>query len=97
MVAGSSPAAPTVRQPMENKMKHNEVSLSRSDEYKRLSKSGWTLRSIWIGKSAWLDYEGIQFKRSQKIIVINGEVLYDWPEIVPEGVKKKIDKILLGE
>ena len=67
-------------------------------QQKRLTKSGWTAR--WDGArkpitSIYLDYEGLEFKRSQSIIRYStGQYGYDWPEIVPASVKAKVEALL---
>ena len=65
----------------------------------RLSKSGWVAKVSDSGQSAWLDYEGEVFKRSCHVIRYDdGTFGYDWPGVVPRGVKVKIEKLLsVGE
>lgn len=68
-----------------------------NDEIK-ISKSGWTLKNIKFGNFATLVYRGIKFRPGQHLFVVTGRgIVYTRPDIVPEGVKRKIDKILLGE
>lgn len=68
-----------------------------SEEQIRLSKSGWTASEVSI-KGVTLTYEGIAHRPSQRIIRYDtGDIGYDWPEIVPESVKVKIQNILEAE
>lgn len=63
-----------------------------SKHERRLTKSGWFAR--WDGTSTstiYLDYEGVRFIRSQSVIRYGaGKYGYDWPELVPKSVRKKV-------
>lgn len=63
---------------------------------KQLTRSGWT--ASWDPnrpRTVWLDYEGIEFKRSQSVIRYSeGHYGWDWPEVVPESVMYKVEAIL---
>ena len=62
---------------------------------KKLTPSGWTARNIRPGCSLWLDYEGVQFKRSQRVVRYDdGSDGYDWPEVVPASVRAKVARLL---
>ena len=44
-----------------------------------------------------LDYEGVQFKRSQRVVRYHdGSDGYDWPEVVPASVRAKVARLLDG-
>ena len=63
----------------------------------RLTRSGWVARNITPGHSLWLDYEGVQFKRSQRVVRYHdGTDGYDWPEVVPPSVRAKVARLLDG-
>ena len=59
----------------------------------RLTRSGWTA-TIKSASCIYLDYEGIEWRRSQSVIRYhNGRNGYDWPEVVPSSVKSMIDRL----
>ena len=60
----------------------------------RLTKSGW-FATRTPTDSAYLDYEGSEYKRSQTVLrYSSGDYGYDWPEIVPASVKRKVEALL---
>ena len=67
------------------------------DNDMRLTRSGWVARNIIPGRGLDLDYEGVQFKRSQRVVRYHdGSDGYDWPEVVPASVRAKVARLLDG-
>lgn len=62
---------------------------------RKLTRSEWTAR--WRGEqpnTIYLDYEGVAWKRSQSVIRYKaGHYGWDWPEVVPDGVKGRVARL----